>query len=356
MKILYLGTMDWGTTSLQRYEALRSAAKHAYSVDLRIFQGEYLKRSPWMRLQIRLGHGLFIRRIASDIVLEAIRYRPDVFWVDQGVCVGGDALRRVKEKTGAILVHYTPDSLKAMGFNNACFSRAVKEYDLCITTKPDESEHYRKLGARRVIISCLGYDPHIHRPLCLCPAEREKYECDVSFIGQRMSARAKSLSLLIDKVPCKLNLYGRQWEKGDTGAKLAPYQKGWLSGDEYSKAINGAKICLAFLNREVSDNYTSRSIEIPACGAFMLAERTEAHSALFKEGEEAAFFGDDEEMIDRVRYYITHDVERQRIARAGHERVNNLGLSWDNLMKECMVVCEKLKSNKLYNPPQRLVF
>ena len=77
-----------------------------------------------------------------------------------------------------------------------------------------------------------------------------------------------------------------------------------------------------------------RSFEIPACGAFMLAERTEEHLALFREDEEAVFFGTPEEMLDKVRYYLAHDEIRRRIAEAGHARVTAGGHTYLDRLRE----------------------
>ena len=42
---------------------------------------------------------------------------------------------------------------------------------------------------------------------------------------------------------------------------------------------------------------------------------------MFKEGGEAEYFHDKEEMMDKIRYYLTHDDEREKIAKAGYERL-----------------------------------
>ena len=51
MRLLYVGTLEWGCTSLQRYEALRALAGHAYALDLRADPNRLFDR----RIAIALG-------------------------------------------------------------------------------------------------------------------------------------------------------------------------------------------------------------------------------------------------------------------------------------------------------------
>jgi spore maturation protein CgeB len=66
-----------------------------------------------------------------------------------------------------------------------------------------------------------------------------------------------------------------------------------------------------------------RTFEVPACGSFMLAERSEEQRAMFVEDREAVFFSNTEELCDKVRYYLAHDDLRRRIAQAGFDRVTS---------------------------------
>ena len=98
-----------------------------------------------------------------------------------------------------------------------------------------------------------------------------------------------------------------------------------LMGDDETEAFE--------LIKQNRDLQTTRTFEIPACGAFMLAERTDEHLRLFEEGKEAAYFGSEGELLDKVRYYLDHEGERKTIAAAGRKRCLDSGYSHHDRLK-----------------------
>ena len=52
------------------------------------------------------------------------------------------------------------------------------------------------------------------------------------------------------------------------------------------------------------DLHTSRTFEIPACGGFMLSERSKEHSDFFEENKEAIFFDSAEELFNKINIFI----------------------------------------------------
>jgi spore maturation protein CgeB len=75
----------------------------------------------------------------------------------------------------------------------------------------------------------------------------------------------------------------------------------------------------------------------------MLAERTEEHLSYFEEGKEAEFFDSEEELLDKIKYYLNHERERESIARAGRERCLRSDYSNKRLIQKSFEIIESLK-------------
>jgi spore maturation protein CgeB len=63
-----------------------------------------------------------------------------------------------------------------------------------------------------------------------------------------------------------------------------------------------------------------RVFEIPGAGGFLLTEGAERLEEYFQPGKEVVIFRTPDEMVEQVRYYLEHPVERERIRAAGYAR------------------------------------
>lgn len=63
-----------------------------------------------------------------------------------------------------------------------------------------------------------------------------------------------------------------------------------------------------------------REFEAPMAGAFYLTEHLDEIGLHYEIGREVVTFRSRAELVDRAGYYLRHEDERIRIARAGHER------------------------------------
>jgi len=251
----------------------------------------------------------------------------DVLWIDKGRTIQTRTLDKIRMMSpSSVLLNYSPDDMMNRGNQSIAYRAAIPNYDLHVTTKSYNVAELRERGAKDALFIDNAYDPRTHRPMRLSEGERRKYDAEISFVGGFEEERARELRWLAES-GLQVKIWGYQWEKMPRSVPGLVVENELLRGVEYAKAICGSRINLGFLRKVNRDLQTTRSIEIPACGAFMLAERTDEHLRLFEEGKEAEFFSSREELLEKCRYYLEHDEERERIARAGRERCIRDGYS-----------------------------
>jgi spore maturation protein CgeB len=138
-----------------------------------------------------------------------------------------------------------------------------------------------------------------------------------------------------------VRIWGGGWqEKWSVSHPNLKIESSPIWGADYARTICSFDINLNFLRKVNRDLQTTRSMEIPACGAFMLAERSAEHLELFEEGKEAEFFGSDAELLEKVKYYLIHETARRQIARAGRDRCLRSGYSNHERLKIILKLIE----------------
>jgi spore maturation protein CgeB len=327
LSIVYVGPLTHGGTCLQRLVALRNLGHAVEAVDT-------ARRQPKLRL-FRLIHETatktYHRLIDSEpsnaaMLALALQKRPDIVWVDKGVLIEGRTLQAILDQVpSVVLISYSPDDMLNVQNQSRQYLSAIKVYHLHVTTKSYNVAELTQKGARSVVFVDNAFAPERHRPIPLSEEERMEFGGPVGFIGYFEEARERSIQCLADS-----GLHVRVWGHGAwrrTHRCNLRVEQSPLWADDYARAICAFDINLCFLRKANRDRQTTRSIEIPACGAFMLAERTDEHLRLFREGEEAEFFSSDEELVEKVRYYLVHPERRERIAAAGRARCINSGYS-----------------------------
>jgi hypothetical protein len=182
------------------------------------------------------------------------------------------------------------------------------------------------------VLSGNAYDPATHRRIVLSAGECSRFAADVAFIG-RWEREREELLAWVARLGVVLAIWGPGWASSRNPRILAAYRGDGAIGASYAKAICGARIVLGLLSKTAGDTITQRSVEIPACEAFMLAERTPEHQATFAEGLEAEFFSDLDELAGKLKHYLAHDGERTRIASAGWQRCLSSGYSYPDRLK-----------------------
>jgi spore maturation protein CgeB len=86
------------------------------------------------------------------------------------------------------------------------------------------------------------------------------------------------------------------------------------------RSLSSSLAPLPSVSSGYEEQIKGRNFEVPGCGGFMLTGWAENLEDYYVVGEEVVCFDQTAELIEKVRYYLDHEAERQAIARAGYER------------------------------------
>ena len=128
------------------------------------------------------------------------------------------------------------------------------------------------------------------------------------------------LALAIARSGIAVRIFGNGWDAWRERHPKLRVEGRPVYGDDYVRTLCATDVNLGFLRKASRDRHTDRSVEIPACAAFLLAERTDEHQALFREGIEADYFEGPLELVRKVHDWLGRPEERRRVAAAGRER------------------------------------
>ncbi|MDA7568053.1 glycosyltransferase [Flavobacteriaceae bacterium] len=268
--------------------------------------------------------------INKSIKESCISFKPDIVFIVKGVTVKPSTLKFIKAR-GIKSISWSNDDMYGRHNRSYWYSKGLKYYDLVVTQKSYncDSHELPSLGAKTYFQN-KAFEPTIHKPVDDCKA----FDCvhAVVFIGAKEQDRLEHLLYLAEH-GIQVHIYGWVVKEPNPLHDNIIIHNRFLYEDEFCAAMGCSKISLNFLRKINRDLQTSRSVEIPACGGFMLAERTDEHMQLFKEGKEAEFFSSKEELLEKVNYYLQHDQERLAIAKAGYERCFKDSYTFENRMQ-----------------------
>jgi len=273
----------------------------------------------------------------SRLLQTAAACRPDVVIVSKGAYIFPRTLRQLKS-LGARVVNYATDDPFNDRVADGWLRAAIPEYDLYACTKLAIMDDVRAAGCRQTAFVRFGYNPDLHFPERATEAEAAHFSSDVVFVGTADSDRWPYLDALLSIPGLRLALYGSGWDRQPE--RYRRHWRGIALGRQYRLALTNGKIALNMLRSANRDGHTMRTFEIAACRAFQCAPRTAEHQALFREGAEAVFFSDVDELKRQVTHYLNADDARATISAAGFLAVTRGAHTYaDRIMEMASLAC-----------------
>jgi spore maturation protein CgeB len=340
LSVLYLGPQSG--TCLDRANALRRLGHQLEHIDLR----HLLPKSPWIdRITWHLGGHLLAPSLMRGLAARLTKKQFDLAYVDGGEWVTPRVIGLLRQHAKKIVSYSIDDPLGPRdGPRFKAFRKSLPYYDLNAVVREENVAEALALGAKKVMRVYRSADEITHAPRRLTAHDHAKWDSDVLFLGTWFPERGPFLRDLIERgVP--LIIRGPNWHKAPEWPQLQSHWAGGaIEGDDYAKAIQCAKVNLGLLSKENRDLHTTRTLEIPALGGLMCAERTSEHTTMYAEGHEALFWKDAEECAAVCQYALADEERRAAIAAAGHQRVTRNGHHNELILNQIVSSAFQLKT------------
>lgn len=213
-----------------------------------------------------------------------------------------------------------------------------------VTTDFKAIEKYHKIGYKNVIKSQWSCNHFLYKPLNLPKIY------DVTFVGQNYGER----KIIIDKLRkagIKVECWGNGWPNGRVSfekmveifsqskinlnfTRCSCSQNLFRSvvGIFFAKVKEGKIIKIKMVSprfwiHRLKTNFGNtknqikgRNFEIPGCGTFLLTDDADNLRDYYQDGKEIVIFKDIKDLVQKIKYYLEHEKEREAIARAGYNR------------------------------------
>jgi len=327
-KILHIGPFFEGSTVVHRHNALMKIFSDCKSFNTNTYLPIFERgiHSLWRKL----SWGPPIKKLNNDLITILETNFPDIIFFEKSLYFYPATIKRIKDM-GILLIHFSTDDQFNPKNQTKFYLNSIQLYDIHLTTKSYNVDELYKVGAKNVFFVNNATDEEIFRPIN--SNALMDFKCDVGFIGTWEKERANSILYLANN-GISVRVWGPGWKnKSYLKHHNINIENKYLRNLEYVYAINATKINLNFLRKQNRDLQTTRSIEIPLCKSFMLAEYSTEHEHLFKENVEAVFFKSDTDLLNKVNYYLKNDNDRIEISINGYNRCLNSGYTYYKLYK-----------------------
>ena len=254
----------------------------------------------------KYGGDMLVSKLLLDEVFE---FKPDVlFVVPRGSELPKWVIKYITRYTNTITIAWNSDDDRRWD-NYSC--QYISAYDYMITTYKSvwlkaKEEH------KNLLLSQWACNQKSNRPLDI----DKKYDC--SFIGMAYYNRPDYIKRLMDE-GLKVYFGGLNWDKYFKDAKTD------FSQTDINIVTNQSKVSLVFSSG--SDGKTSqlkgRVFESPGCKVCTFIEDAPDLDEYYTDGKEIVIFHNEDDLVKKLKYYLSNVKEREAIAEKGYKRTIN---------------------------------
>lgn len=244
------------------------------------------------------------------IIEEQIKfYKPDVLFINMSGIFPPSFLKKIKMNV-KILVGQIASMLPSV--------ERLNPYDLIVSSLPNLVEDIKNFGIDAELLP-LAFETSILD--VLKKTDKKKYK--VSFVGGVTNVHSKNTKIvenLAKEIP--VDFWGYGVERLNTDSPLMSHYHGEAWGLEMFQILSDSLITINRHSDILSPKFANnmRLFEATGCGALLITDKRDNLKDLFNVGEEVVEYSSEEDLINKVKYYLDHQDEAKKIALAGQRR------------------------------------
>lgn len=160
-----------------------------------------------------------------------------------------------------------------------------------------------------------------HMPDFYIPPELSRRDDRTTMVRFYMEPKISSMERLH-----LMNLIGSDYSldlyTGSDTTGLPVHNKGRVkTHTEMPLIFHNSKINLNITSKSIREGLPLRIFDILGCGGFLITNYQPELDSLFTAGEDLELYTCDEELMDKISYYLSHPQKRMEIAQNGYEKV-----------------------------------
>ncbi len=187
-------------------------------------------------------------------------------------------------------------------------------------------EKLRYCGARRIDFWPLGsFNALCDRSMTEEGIQTKDRDIDIVFVGALAPNKMPMIAAVKKAFGNRMRLYGLASLKKNAYFNLKFGFPGWvkpLPFEKYVPLYQRTKIGINVHNRGDFTVGGYRLFDLPANGVMQISDGGSYLERFFEVGKEIESYKNADELVDKIKYYLTHDTERKKIALDGYRRVD----------------------------------
>jgi spore maturation protein CgeB len=266
---------------------------------------------------------------------------PDLTLIIKGLGITGETIKKIREFHKGKLVGWIFDVTLGgiMVKNFKPYIDFIKELDTFYTIDNDAVPELKALGVNAKWLTEGCYPPE-HQSVLFNQHQQKLFGADIVFLGSIGDIHHNREKILerIDKEGFNFKIFGDVLYEPDKEPEwVKRHHTGYEAINDYhSIACEASKIVIGIDGwPERSKSWSARLYRTLCAGGFYLTNYTKDMENYFKPGEVLDVYHNEDELIEKILYYLNNDNERTRISEAGKKLVNEKHTFAERLKEIC---------------------